>query len=337
MARPSIAVFGAGLIGARHVEEATRQASLCAIVDPTETAKALARRLGAPIFASPDACLEAMQPDGIVVATPNHLHEAHAALAIEAGIPVLIEKPLAHDLASADRIATLAARKGTPVLVGHHRRHNPIIQCAKSMIEAGELGEIIAVNGQFWLYKPDDYFDASWRTKPGAGPLMINLIHDVDLLRHLCGDVAEVQAMRSNRARGFEVEDTAAILLRFAGGALGSFTVTDTAAAPWSWEMSSGENPIYPHLGGACYQIGGTRGSLSVPDLRLWSYAGARSWWEPLSATDRSVAGADAFARQFTHFLDVIDGAPPLVTARDGRESLAIVEHAARAPLEVQT
>lgn len=334
MAQPSIAIIGAGLIGARHVAQAAQQARLCAIVDPADAACDLARDHNVAHFVTPEACLHEMRPDGAVIATPNHLHEAHAVAFIEAGVPVLIEKPLADTVESADRIMAAATRTGTPVLVGHHRRYNPIIQRAKADIDAGLLGRVVAVTGQFWLYKPDDYFDATWRTRPGAGPLMINLIHDVDLLRYLCGDIVDVRAMRSNAARGFEVEDTAAILLRFADGALGTFSVSDTAAAPWSWEMSSGENPVYPHMGGACYTIGGTHGSLSIPDLKLWCHDAQRSWWEPISSQDRSVPGKDAFALQFSHFLDVIGGAPPLVTVRDGRESLAAVLRAVAAELE---
>ena len=73
----------------------------------------------------------------------------------------------------------------------------------------------------------------------------MNLIHDMDLLRHLCGEVTSVQAFESNAARGIR-EDSAVILLRFANGALGTVTVSDTIVAPWSWELTTGgENPAY--------------------------------------------------------------------------------------------
>lgn len=334
MERPSIVIVGAGLIGARHVEQAAQQAQLCAIVDPADAARDLAERFKVPHFDTVEDCLDQMRPDGAVIATPNSLHEAHALPFLKAGVPLLIEKPLADTVESADRILAALEQSGTPVLVGHHRRHNPIIQRAKADIDAGRLGTIVAITGQFWLYKPDDYFEANWRAQPGAGPLMINLIHDVDLLRYLCGDIVEVQSMRSNATRGFTVEDTAAVLLRFANGALGTFSLSDTAAAPWSWEMSSAENPIYPHTGGACYTIGGTHGALSIPDLKLWSHDDQRGWWCPISSEDRSVPVQDAFALQFTHFLDVIAGAHPLVSARDGRESLAVVLQAVETKLE---
>lgn len=320
-----IAVFGAGLIGKRHIEQAVAQAHLAAIVDPSDAAKQLADEYQVAHFAAPEMFLNTQKVDGVVIATPNHLHADHAVACLSHGIPVLIEKPMADSLDNADRIAKAAGVAGVPVLLGHHRRHNPIITRVKAEIAAGALGDIVAANGQFWLYKPDDYFNATWRKGPGAGPAMINFIHDVDLLRHFCGDIVEIQAMRSNVVRGQDVEDTAAILMRFANGALGTFSLSDTVVAPWSWEMTSGENPIYPHRLGGCYTIGGTKGSLSVPDLKLWKHEGVRSWWNPIDAQVLEVDHADAFERQFTHFLDVIKGAAPLVSAAEGRASLACV------------
>ncbi|MCW1950552.1 MAG: Gfo/Idh/MocA family oxidoreductase [Octadecabacter sp.] len=325
MSKPNIAVFGAGLIGSRHILQANQQAQLCAIVDPSKEAVAVASGFDVALFATPEDCLNSIRPDGVVVATPNHLHADQAILCLEAGIPVLIEKPMAETLRNADRIVAASERMSVPVLVGHHRRHNPIIARAKAAIEANMLGDIVAVNGQFWLYKPDDYFDAAWRKGPGAGPTMINLIHDIDLLRYLCGEIVEVQAMRSNAARGGQVEDTAAVMMRFASGALGTFSVSDSVVAPWSWEMTSGENPIYPNVPQSCYTIGGTQSGLSIPDLQLWTYDGPRSWWNQIGSATLKVERADAFAIQFKHFIDVIKGAAPLVSAAEGRASLAAV------------
>ena len=320
-----IAVFGAGLVGRRHVVEVAKQAVLCAIVDPAEGAQALAAEHGVPWFPTPEACLDAVPPDGVIIATPNHLHAEQALLCLDAQIPVLIEKPIADTAENADRIVAASAETGIPVLIGHHRRHNPRIAAAKQAIEAGKLGEIVAVNGQFWLYKPDEYFQETWRKQPGAGPLLINFIHDIDLLRYLCGEVVEIQAMRSNAQRGADVEDTAAIILRFKNGALGTFTLSDSVAAPWSWEMTSGENPVYPHHPGACYTIGGTHGSLALPQMALWTHEDKRGWWEPIGAQTLDFADGDAFILQLTHFLQVIQGTPPLVSAAEGRASLNVV------------
>ena len=70
--------------------------------------------------------------------------------------------------------------------------------------------------------KPEDYFEAAWRRQSGGGPLLINLVHDLDVLRHLVGEIESVRAFTSSATRGFEVEDTASVAIRFASGVLGS-------------------------------------------------------------------------------------------------------------------
>ena len=90
------------------------------------------------------------------------------------------------------------------------------------------------------------------------------MIHEVHNLRMLCGDIVAVQAFASNATRGFAVEDTVAINLRFANGVLGTFMLSDTAACPRSWEQTSQENKAYPTYDDEdCYVITGTNGSLS--------------------------------------------------------------------------
>ena len=335
-ARPlRIAVIGAGLIGARHAAHvaAGAQTRLACVVDPTPAGEAVAQAHGAPWRAEIGAALAQDRPDGVIVATPNRLHVEHALAAIAAGAPALVEKPIADDAASARRLVEAAERAGVALLIGHHRRHNPLIQRAKAIIAEGRLGRLVAVHGQFWLKKPDDYFDQAWRREPGAGPLLINAIHDIDLLRHLCGEIVAVQAMASNARRGFAVEDTGAILLRFADGALGTLSVTDAAVAPWSWEQSSGENPAYPNAAQSCYLIAGERGALSIPRLELWTQPEALGWLDPLRA-EREIAhaGQDPLAAQLDQFVRVIRGQEaPLVSGRDGLRTLEIIEAIRRA------
>ena len=324
---PAIAIVGAGLIGRRHMDVVTRGARLAALVDPAPGAKALAAACGALWYADLDAYLGAHRPDGIILATPNQMHVAQGLACIRAGIPVLIEKPIANDVASARTLVTEAEALGVPILLGHHRRHNPLVAAAKAVLDAGRLGEIVGATGQFWLYKPDDYFAPDWRRTAGAGPVFINLIHDIDLMRHFCGNVEDVQAMESHHTRGFEVEDTMAVLLRFESGALGTVTVSDTIAAPWSWEFTSGENPAYPNVAASCYRIGGTDGSLSVPDMTLWHHPGEKSWWAPIEAERIKFEAADPLMRQLEDFCAVItEGRAPLVSGREGLESLRVVE-----------
>lgn len=319
--KKQIAVVGTGLIGRRHAQaiRSSSSASLARLVDPSADVHELASAFGVPFSSSLDELLAIGGVDGVVLSTPNEFHVAQALQCIEAGVPVLVEKPLAVDVAGARRIVDASEQADVPVLVGHHRRHNPIVSGAFDRIQKGEIGRITAVHATTWFYKPDDYFNASWRSQPGAGPIYINLIHDVDMLRHLCGEVSHVQAMESSGVRNSDVEDTAVILLRFANGALGTMSVSDCTVSPWSWELTSAENPAYPKTDELCLMIGGTQGSLTLPNVSVWHYSDERSWWKPINERRHSVPVADPLVEQIEQFARVIEGVEaPLVSARDG-------------------
>ncbi|WVT76504.1 Gfo/Idh/MocA family oxidoreductase (plasmid) [Sinorhizobium chiapasense] len=327
--RVKLAVVGAGLIGKRHIQHvlAEPSAQLSAVVDPTSVGETIAKEAGVRWFPSFADMIAADRPDGVIVATPNQAHVQNGLEAVESGVPALIEKPIADDIISGEKLIAAAEAKGVPLLTGHHRRHNPVMQKAKEFIESGKLGRVLVVNAMFWLFKPDDYFDISWRRERGAGPVFLNLIHDVDNLRYLFGDVSAVQARESSAVRGNAVEETAVILIEFKNGALGTATVSDAVVAPWSWEMTSGENPAYPKTEQSCYMIGGTHGSLAVPSLEVWRNPGKRSWWEPFDQTRIEVDDEDPLVLQIRQFCKVIRGnEPPLVSGREGLETLRVID-----------
>lgn len=329
-----LAVVGAGLIGKRHAEHVAREpgAMLSAIVDPSDVGQDLAGRLGTRWYRSLADLLTVDKPEGVIIATPNQLHVRNGLEAIEAGISAIVEKPLSNDLAGGARLVAAADKAGVPLLVGHHRRYNPMIAKAKEILDNGQVGRILALNGQFWLTKPDDYFDVPWRREDGAGPVLLNLIHDVDLFRYLCGEVVSVQAQSSNAVRGHAVEETAVILLRFASGALGTVSVSDSIVAPWSWELTAGENPDYPQQDQFCYQIGGTHGSLTIPQLEIWSNRDKRSWWEPLRRERVPFVPEDPLKLQIRHFCDVIrHGVAPIASGREGLATLTVIDAVRRA------
>lgn len=329
-----IAVIGAGMIGQRHVAHilADPDAQLHAIVDPTDAARDFAGRHGLPWHGDVEAMLAGNRPDGVLVATPNQLHVEHGLACLAAGLPTLIEKPLADTIEGAERLVAAAQKASAPLLTGHHRRHNPLIRRTKAMIAEGRLGRIVSVHGFFWLMKPDTYFDQPWRREIGAGPVLMNLSHDIDLMRHLVDEVEAVQAFQSNSVRGFAVDETTVVSLRFAGGALGTMNVSDTVVAPWSWEHTTGENPSYPRTDQPCYFIAGTHGSLSIPRLELWRNAEPRGWFEPFETTRSTALLADPLALQIAQFCKVIRGEePPLVSGEEGLRTLKVIDAVRRA------
>ena len=340
----NIAVAGAGVIGRAHIAVIAQssQCRLSAIADPSEAAQALAQEHGVPWFATLDQLLAAVSPDGVILATPNAMHVPQALQCIAAGVPVLVEKPIAHTVADAQKLVQATQAHQAKVLIGHHRAHSPLMRQAKAVIDEGRLGQLVSVVGSAMFYKPDDYFtQAPWRCEVGGGPILINLIHEIHNLRMLCGEIAQVQAMTSNAVRGFAVEDTASITFRFASGVLASFMLSDTAASARSWEQTSQENKAYASYDDEdCYVIAGTMGSLSVPTMRLKTYGKAedRSWFKPYQLSTVALQREDPLRLQMDHFIRVIQGLDaPLVSAHDGLQNFRVVEAIAQAAATQQS
>ncbi len=328
--RLQLAIVGMGLVGRRHAAAMSEvnEVEICAVVDSDDAITAQTANAGVDSYSDLAAMIETVRPDGIILSTPTNLHHSQALACVEAGIPVLIEKPIAHDLAAARSIVKKSDALDVPVMVGHHRRFNPIIQRAKDALNRGLIGQIRVVDAKCWFFKPDDYFEtAPWRKITGAGPVAVNLVHDIDLLRFFCGEIIEVQAILSPSARGHDIEDVAVAIFKFKTGALGTVSVSDNAVSPWSWEATSGEYPIYPFTGQSAYQIGGSCGALSVPDLKIWQHDGEPDWWSPINQTALSVVMSDPLINQIRHFAAVIRGeVKPLVSGHEGLRTLAVIE-----------
>jgi predicted dehydrogenase len=239
------------------------------------------------------------------------------------GIAVLIEKPVADTLAAAERLIRLEKDTAVPVLVGHHRRQNPILQKARKIIQDGRLGQVVSANVMAHFYKPAAYFDVAWRRQAGGGPVLINLIHDIDMLVYLLGDVHAVQGSLSSAVRGFEVEDTGAALLEFACGTQAVMTVSDTAASPWCWDLCAGEQSQYPRQNVQSHFLSGTQGALSLPDLALWHYTGERHWHHEMTREQSNLHEIDVYVQQLRHFRAVTERREtPICSARDGWRTL---------------
>jgi predicted dehydrogenase len=335
-----LGLVGAGFMGRQHLGFIRDRADavLVAIADPVVTPG----EIGYPVHATVTELLAAERLDAVIVANPNSLHVDTAIECLAAGVAVLLEKPVATDYAEARRLVAAVERYDGRLLVGHHRRHHPAVDVAWRAIRNGDLGDLVGVSGIWSARKDDAYFaDVPWHREPGAGVLLINLVHDLDLLRHLGGEVAEIQAMASSHTRGLVVEDTMSVNLRFENGAVGSFFASDAGVSPWGWDQSTEDAPAFPYLpDGVAYQFVGTAGALSVPNLARFGYAGGQApeWMSPLSRTYLRVEPRSSYVAQLAHFVDVVRGdAPPLVSAEDAARTLALVEAAAVAASSRET
>ena len=326
MSKKRLAIAGAGAIGRMHMARARLHpdCEVVAIADPSAAAQAFARENGAQWFADIATMLDAEQPDGVIVATPNANHLEAGLACIERGIAVLMEKPIADTVEEATKLVDAAQEARVPLTVGHHRRHNPILRRAREIVQSGRLGRPVSANALATFYKPDAYFDVEWRRRRGGGPVLINLIHDIDIMRFLLGEIVEVQALTSNAVRGFEVEDTAAVLLRFENGALGTVNVSDCAASPWNWDLAAGEAAHYPRQNVNTHFVSGTDASLTLPQLEVWEYRGEKGWHEPLTVERSAPHSGDPYHEQLRHFAAVIDGREaPVCSGDDAARTLA--------------
>jgi len=135
--------------------------------------------------------------------------------------------------------------------------------------------------------------------------------------------------LQSNKTRKHEIEDTAALLLRFKNSAVVTMSVSDTIVAPWSWEMTANENTAYPHTNQSCYLLGGTHGSIAIPDMQHWYNTGNRGWYEPLHNDTVTTEKLDPLIVQIEHFIDVITGkTQPLVSGEEGLKTLQVLDAA---------
>ena len=328
MRRLRIGVVGAGMIGRRHVAtiEASGDAELCGVADLLPADEPYVRSLRAPYFASHRELLAATKPDAVVIASPNRLHVPMGVDCARAGVHMLVEKPIADTVALACELLREAKRANVRILVGHHRRYHAQAQEARRIVGGGRLGRLVAVTALWATRKPDPYFDAAWRRTTGGGPILINLIHEIDMLRYVGGELASVAGVTSHAMRGFEVEDTAAATFAYAGGALGTVLCTDAAVSPWTIEQGLGENPAFPYTGENGFRFLGTAGALEFPQLKVWSTRDpAKVGWDQLLASEPvRVVDRDVYAEQIRHLRAVVEGREaPVVSGADGARTLA--------------
>jgi predicted dehydrogenase len=267
---------------------------------------------------------------GVIIATPNYLHAPMGIVCATHGLHLFVEKPIAADLADADRLIETANQNKVRIFVGHQRRFNPLVEKAREIVRGGELGRLVGVTIAWALLKPPQYFEGpfAWRKNRGGGPILINLIHEIDNLRYICGEITEVFAMASNKVRSFSVEDTASVTFRFENGAVGTAFVSDCVPSLSAYEARTGENPLIYHDYGNCYQFYGTEASLLFPQMKKLFYSDPAKlgWHHPITEQGLMlIQGDDPYVKEFRHFARVIrDEEPPRISGEDGRRTLEV-------------
>lgn len=241
MAVTKAAIIGWGDVATIHREAiaAIDGVDLVGIVDVDAVRRDAAEAdLGVPAFATVDALVDAVAPDVVHVTTPHHQHVNVSLEALDRGVHVIQEKPLAASLEDAQRLVDRAAQLGPgdpKVGICFQNRYNVSSQELRRLLDSGELG---AINGAYasvvWTRTADYYRAKPWRgsrEQSGGGLLINQAIHTLDLVSWFMGEVTDVAGhVAANKfAEVTEVEDTAEMLFTHASGLETSFYATLTA------------------------------------------------------------------------------------------------------------
>lgn len=222
-ASTTAAVIGCGDVSVVHLRAIDQLAGsrLVAVCDTDPgTAAAAGRVAGVPAFTDHRELLATLRPDVVHISTPHHQHVQVAVDCLTAGVHVILEKPVAHTVAEAERLVDAAARH-PEVKIGicFQNRYNAAVRAARALIESGDLGTVRGGAATvLWHRTPEYYAKRPWRGQralSGGGVMINQAIHTLDLLQWLLGDVTSVAGqVGTNELHGFvDVEDTAQLVL----------------------------------------------------------------------------------------------------------------------------
>ncbi len=336
MSKERVALIGCGKVGHIHAAALIQQpdAELVAVCDAQpERAAAFAAQYGGQPFSDVAALLRDTRPDAVLIATPHPLHAVPAVAAAEAGTHVLVEKPLAANLADCDAMIAAARKSGVQLGVVSQRRFYEPVQRMKAAIDAGKIGRpalgvFIMYSWRDPAYYRSDPWRGNWATE-GGGVLVNQSPHQLDLLQWFMGPIAEISGCWANvNHPAIEVDDTAVAVVRFKNGGLGSI-VTSVAQRPGIYTKvhihgTSGASIGVETDRGATFVAGMSR--IEEPALNdIWTIPGEEHLLAQFQAEDRGrFSQIDPTTHyhtlQIRDFLDAIrTGRPPLVTGEEGR------------------
>ena len=321
-------LIGCGRVSPEHVRAAKHNnleiAGLCD-VSPENLAENLGREQldDIPVYRDYREMLRALKPELCAIATPSGYHAQMALDCLEAGAHVIIEKPIAMNLADARKIRETAARRGLTVCNNLQNRFNPAVQALRKAVEAGRFGRLYSASMQLRWYRGDDYYSsAAWRgTRALDGGAMMNQgIHGIDLVNWMLGSQPKrVTALTATMARDIECEDLGMALVEYPG-ALASIECT-TLRYPGAQEEIlefSGDLGVV--------RLGGTAGHV----VETWRFEGAPADEEAImrrlySTNPESVYGHGHSLLYADVLRAIEENRPPLSDADAGAGALGII------------
>lgn len=233
MKKVKIAVIGVKGVGKYHLKLIIQhdKAELIAICDiDKDSMNEYSNLLDVKKYTDYQIMISENSLDAVFICTPHNLHFNIAKYCLESAINVFIEKPLANTVKEADELIRTAEEKNLALCVGHQYRSHRSSQIMKNMIESGRIGNLMRILWSWSSFRPEIYYEnkpwhATWQ-ESGAGVLMNQVSHDIDLICWLAGKPIEVCAMMGNQIHNAEIEDIACANILFENGVFGSFQFT---------------------------------------------------------------------------------------------------------------
>ena len=229
----TLCLVGCGNIARAHwrgIRYHAPKIDVTAVVDANvESAEAMAERTGARAFSSLGQALAEGSFDAVDIMLPHDLHEQAAAEAFAAGKHVVLEKPMAHTLESAERILALAAEADVVFMVAEQAQYWPDVAKAKQLIDDGAVGEVLDARACFYdPLRHDPQAPKPWRfdlARAGGGIVIDGGAHWIRPLRMMLGEVDEVVGVSGRHVPGMEGESWAQALFRFRSGVTATFNM----------------------------------------------------------------------------------------------------------------
>lgn len=331
-------LVGCGRVSATHAQ-ALATLPMSHLVSVCDSDLPRARRLGDRFGAAPYSDFAEMlsreRPDVVAITTPHPSHPALIEAAASARVHVLCEKPLAIDLLSCDRALEAAARAGIKLGCVSQRRYYEPVRRIKSAIQEGKIGKPALVEATVLGWRDEAYYRSDpWRGTwqgEGGGVMVNQCAHQLDLLLWLMGPVAELYGCAENLNHPYiEVDDTAAAILRFCGGALGCLLLSNSQKPGLYGRIhvhgSNGASVGVQVESGAPF-IAGVTPRVDPPHNHIWTVPGEEHLLDVWRSEDaaRQVDVMTHYHRlQIEDFLlAVLEDREPAVTGWQGR---AVVE-----------
>ncbi|MCL5996051.1 MAG: Gfo/Idh/MocA family oxidoreductase [Chloroflexi bacterium] len=335
------ALIGCGKVGETHAAalRSLDESNFLAVcgADPTRTA-AFARRYGVAAYTNVAEMLRHPGIQAVSICTPHASHPDMVEACARAGIHVLVEKPLAIDLAGCDRAITAAEQAGVTLGVISQRRLYEPVQRVKQAIDAGKigrpaLGTLTVMGWRDQAYYQMNAWRGRWATE-GGGVLLTQTTHQLDLFQWLMGPIAEVFGYWANLNHPYiEVEDTAVAVLRFYNGALGTLLVSNAQKPGFYGRIHiHGQNgaSVGVQTDGGSPFISGVTKSVDPPINDVWTIPGEEHFLKARQAEDEvRCQTLDVMThyhkRQIQNFLQsILMQREPMVTGREGRKSVEL-------------